>query len=133
MTDERAAVEELVAGMYGAFVAGDTSALERCLHPDATVWDVFTPDLVVGAAARARFHVEDQAQKQARGALQLHVEPALVDVHGDVAWARYVVDFRYAPPQPLAGRARVTDVLLRGPQGWRVVHHHEGLVPAPRA
>jgi hypothetical protein len=66
------------------------------LDDSVTVWDVFTPELIVGG--RAAFHARDRAQMQARGRLHLDVGPATIDVHRDVAWARYVVTFRYEPP-----------------------------------
>lgn len=124
-----AAIRAVTEAMYGSFTAGDVAGIDACLHERATVWDVFTPELVVGRAQRDAFHARDRAQMRARGPLALHVSEPLVDVHGDVAWARYLVDFRYDPPGAMAGQVRVTDVLLRGPDGWRVVHHHEGLTP----
>jgi ketosteroid isomerase-like protein len=100
-----------------------------CLDDDATIWDVFTAELIVGRAARDEFHERDRAQMRARGPLHLVVGDPLVSVHGDVAWARYIVEFRYEPPGAAEGRVRCTDVLIRRPHGWRIVHHHEGLSP----
>ncbi len=129
----RAAVEEiqrLIATVYASFADGDVRGIESCLDDGATIWDVFTPDLILGRAQRDDFHARDRAQMRARGPLHLEVGTALVDVQGDVAWARYVVDFRYDPPGQAGGRVRVTDVLVRRSGGWRIVHHHEGLTPA---
>jgi ketosteroid isomerase-like protein len=123
-------IQRLIDTVYASFVDGDVRGIENCLDDSATVWDVFTPDLIVGTAQRHDFHARDRAQMLARGPLHLKVGTALVDVRGDVAWARYVVDFRYEPPGEMRGQVRVTDVLVRRADGWRVVHHHEGLVPA---
>jgi ketosteroid isomerase-like protein len=122
-------IRELIASVYRSFEDGNVGGIESCLDGSATIWDVFTPDLIVGRAQRDEFHARDQAQMRARGRLDLRVSPAIVDVHGDVAWARYLVDFEYQPPGATSGRVRITDVLVRRATGWRIVHHHEGLAP----
>ena len=122
-------IRRVIATIYASFAAGDVSGIDSCLDDAATIWDVFTPELIVGRAERDEFHQRDRAQMRARGRLHLQVGPAMVDVQGDVAWARYVVNFRYEPPGELSGHVRVTDVLVRRAEGWRVVHHHEGLAP----
>ena len=123
-------IRRLIDTVYGSFADGNVGGIESCLDPTATIWDVFTPDLIVGAAQREAFHERDRAQMRARGPLTLRVSAAMVEVHGDVAWARYIVDFRYQPPGAASGRVRVTDVLVRRAEGWRIVHHHEGLAPS---
>jgi ketosteroid isomerase-like protein len=122
-------IRRLIASIYTAFAGGDVSGIESCLDDSVTIWDVFTPDLIVGKASRDEFHARDRAQMRARGPLHLEVGPSTVDVRGDVAWARYLVTFRYEPPGETSGTVRVTDVLVRRADGWRVVHHHEGLAP----
>jgi ketosteroid isomerase-like protein len=67
---------------------------------------------------------------QARGALNYQITEPLVDIWGDVALARYYLSFTYAPPNPTSGRVRISSVLRRDGDVWRVVHHHEGMVPA---
>lgn len=130
MTEPVEEIRRVIATIYASFAAGDVRGIESCMDDNATVWDVFNPDLIVGKAQRDEFHARDRAQMRARGRLHLDVGPAMVDVRGDVAWARYIVDFRYEPPGQASGRVRVTDVLVRRAEGWRVVHHHEGLAPA---
>lgn len=124
-----AAIARLIRSIFDSFTVGDVGGLDACLDDDATIWDVFTPELIVGRAARDDFHQHDRAQMQDRGRLHLTVHEPLVTVHGGVAWARYLVDFRYEPPGAAQGRVRCTDVLIRRPDGWRVAHHHEGLSP----
>ena len=53
----------------------------------------------------------------------------MVDVFGDAAVARYLLEFEYQPPRALMGTVRITDVLRRIDGRWVIVHHHEGLVP----
>ena len=130
--DDRRTVEAVITGMFECFAAGDIDGIDARLDDRVTIWDVFTPELVTGKAQRDEFHAKDRAQMRARGPLRLAVTQLAVEIRGDVAWAWYVVDFRYDPPNPLSGLVRVTDVLLRYPEtrhGWRITHHHEGLVP----
>lgn len=125
----RRQIAELIGGVYRAFADGQVHRIEEALAPECTVWDVFTPELIHGREERARFHAADQAQMRARGPLRWSLGEPLIDVWGDTAVARYVLEFEYLPPRPTAGRVRITDVLRRRDGGWRIVHHHEGLVP----
>ena len=119
----------LIHGMYAAFAEGRPDAVEAALHPDCTVWDVFTPHLIRGKEERHDFHAADQRQKNARGPLTWQLGDLLVDVWGDTAVARYELAFRYEPPNATDGTVRITDVLRRDGGGWLIVHHHEGLIP----
>jgi len=125
-----AAVEGLIRSIYEAFAKGQVNRIEEALVSDCTVWDVFTPRLIRGREERARFHAMDQEQMLSRGPLSWRLGELLVDVWGDVAVARYILDFEYLPPRPFAGSVRVTDVLRRLDGRWLIAHHHEGLVPA---
>jgi len=116
--------------MYKAFADGRPDSIEEALAASCTVWDVFTPELIRGREERARFHAADQEQMRARGRLSWHLHEPMVDVWGDVAIARYVLDFEYGPPRAVAGSVRITDVLRRLDGRWLIVHHHEGLVPS---
>jgi ketosteroid isomerase-like protein len=93
------------------------------------VWDVFTPHLIRGKAERDKFHADDQAQMQARGPLTMTIEDMVVDAWDDTALARFYLNFKYLPPNPAEGRVRITDVFRRVNGRWKIVHHHEGLVP----
>jgi ketosteroid isomerase-like protein len=127
---DEAAIADLIRGLYQAFADGRPDSIEEALAAGCTVWDVFTPELIRGREERARFHAADQEQMRARGPLSWHLREPLVDVWGDVAIARYVLDFEYRPPRAFAGSVRITDVLRRLDGRWLIVHHHEGLVPS---
>ena len=122
-------VEQVIRGMYRAFTEHRPQDIEAALHEECTIWDVFTPQLIRGRAERDRFHEADQAQSQARGPLTLRVDTPVISVWGDLAVARYYLDFRYEPPNAVAGRVRITSVLRHEDGTWRIVHHHEGVVP----
>jgi ketosteroid isomerase-like protein len=127
---ETAAVVRTIHGIFEDFAAHRPERIEAALDPNCTIWDVFLPELIVGQAERERYHAADQDQMQARGALNYQITEPLVDIWGDVALARYYLSFTYAPPNPTSGRVRISSVLRRDGDVWRVVHHHEGMVPA---
>lgn len=130
--DEQA-VAELVRRIFSAYQQYDPALVEQCDAPECTLWDLFEPDLVHGgSAARARFRNKDMADSRQRGRLHIDIEEPLVDVWGDVAVARYYLDYRFEPPGALAGRVRITTVARRIDGQWRRVHHHEGVVPDGR-
>jgi ketosteroid isomerase-like protein len=128
-TDSQA-IAELIRGIYDAFADGNVDAIEDALADDCTVWDVFTPNLIRGRDERERFHAADQRQKSSRGALTWRLDTPLVDVWGETALARYVLEFAYAPPRAVGGTIRITDVLRKRNGRWRIVHHHEGAMPS---
>ncbi len=130
MSDVAAEITRLIHGVYESFAAHQSGEIDSVMHDDATVWDVFTPQLIRGRAERDRFHAADQAQMQARGPLSWELETPLIDHWGDTAIARYYLDFAYAPPNATSGRVRITDVLRRCDGKWKIVHHHEGLTPS---
>lgn len=129
-TEDERAIADLIGDVYEAFGAGRVDLIEAALAEDCTIWDVFTPELIRGHEERARFHVADQVQMCARGPLTWRLGQPVVDVWGDMAVARYLLEFEYQPPRAVAGTVRVTDVLRRIDGRWLIVHHHEGLVPA---
>jgi hypothetical protein len=62
--------------------------------------------------------------------LSWDMETPVIDHWDDTALARYYFNFAYKPPNAASGRIRITDVLRRFDGKWKIVHHHEGLVPA---
>lgn len=127
---EQAEIEALIRGVFEAFAGSKPELINLVDDPDITIWDVFTPNLIRGIEQRAKFRSDDERQKEARGSLHWDIEPDMVvDVWNDIAAARYYLNFRYDPPNPVAGRIRITDVLRRIDGRWRRVHHHEGMTP----
>lgn len=128
---EADAIRAVIQGMFDAFAAHDTAGVEAALDKDCTVWDVFVPDLIQGVETRLAYHEADRSQSMARGPLTMSMSDPLIDVWGDTALARYVLSFAYEPPNPVAGKVRISTVFRRSDAGpWRIVHHHEGMTPA---
>jgi ketosteroid isomerase-like protein len=124
------AVAQVIRAVFEAFGDGQVESIESALAVDCTIWDVFTPQLIRGPEERANFHAADQAQMRARGPLSWTLGEPLIDVWGDTAVARYLLEFEYKPPRAFAGTVRITDLLRRIRGRWLIVHHHEGLLPA---
>lgn len=131
MSDDavKAEVAAVIKDIFESFEEHRPDGIEAHMHPDVTVWDVFTPQLIQGTAERQKFHADDQAQMQARGALTLTIEDPIVDAWNDTAIARYYLEYDYQPPNPAHGRVRITSVFRKVDERWLIVHHHEGLVP----
>jgi len=127
---EVAVVEARVRRIWERFAAQDPQGMLALIHPDATIWDVFQPDLVTRHDMEG-YVQRDYAQSAARGKLTYSMENMVTSVWGDAAICRFYLQFDYEPPNPTAGRSRNTCVLRRFPRdGWLVVHVHEGQVPA---
>ncbi|MSZ87659.1 MAG: DUF4440 domain-containing protein, partial [Actinobacteria bacterium] len=95
---ERVEVERAIRSIFENFQSGDVHGLESVLADDCTVWDVFTPEFIVGKEARREFHEKDKAQSKARGPLTWDSRFVRVDVWGDLALACYYLDFEYQEP-----------------------------------
>jgi hypothetical protein len=129
MTDSND-IERLIRANFAAFEAGSADGMRAMDHPESTIWDVFLPDLIVGAEGRAAFRKGDIAQSKTRGRLAMTIDEPLVDVWEDTALARYYLRFSYEPPNATEGHVRITDVYRRIGGEWQRMHHHEGMVPA---
>jgi ketosteroid isomerase-like protein len=136
MEQERATaieVRQAIQQMFERFQAGDIEGMESHLTPNCSVWDVFTPGLVVGGEARRAFHAEDKKQSQARGPLRWETRFVRLESWGDIFLACYYLDFTYDEPGAMSGSVRITDILRRVDDRWLIEHHHEGLIPEPLA
>ena len=122
-------IEHIIYSIFNAFQSGETNKIEDFLHENATVWDVFTPDLIRGKEQLEEFHKKDQEQKNSRGALSIDIEKPLITVREDSAIALYYLNFKYEEPDAISGRVRITDIFSRDETGWKIIHHHEGMVP----
>ena len=134
MTADTNAAQEITAiikGIFTAFEDHDPDGIEGHMHPDATVWDVFTPHLIRGTAEREKFHADDQEQMQARGplTLTLTLDDSDVETWDGTAIVRYYLGYNYEPPNATEGQVRITDVFRKMNGKWMIVHHHEGAVP----
>jgi len=126
---EKKAVEAVIRANYRAFVTRKTDDNATFAAEDVTIWDVFEPELIIGIEARQAFQRRDIDQSVARGSLTFDVEIQLITLHKDIAISRHHVNFHYKPPNPVAGRVRVTQVLRKADSHWKLIHTHEGMMP----
>jgi len=127
---EKDELVRMIKANFAAFAAHSIEGMKVMDHPDHTIWDMFEPELFVGAEGRARFRKNDVEQSKKRGKLTINVEePVLVDIWADTALALYYLNFVYQPPNAMSGRIRITDVFRRTNGQWLSRHHHEGTVP----
>ena len=122
-------IKKIINEIFIAFEEHKPEGIEKHMHPNVTIWDVFTPQLIRGQKERDKFHADDQEQMQARGPLQLSIEDPVIDSWNEVVIARYYLNFVYLPPNATQGRVRITDVFRKVGAHWLIVHHHEGIVP----
>ena len=122
-------IKGIITSIFDAFKRGDTKEIEKHLHDKASVWDVFTPDLIFGKEELEAFHKQDQAQKDSRGELSINLDEPIIRVIKDFAIATYCLEFDYKEPNALNGKVRVTDLFILEDEKWKILHHHEGIVP----
>ena len=122
-------IKGIITSIFDAFKRGDTKEIEKHLHDKASVWDVFTPDLIFGKEELEEFHKQDQAQKDSRGELRIKLDEPIIRVIKDFAIATYCLEFDYKEPNALNGKVRITDIFILEAEKWKILHHHEGIAP----
>ena len=126
-------IKEIITSIFDAFKRGDTKEIEKHLHEKASVWDVFTPDIIIGKKNLEAFHNHDQEQKESRGYLSIKLEEPMIREWNDFAIATYCLDFNYEEPNALKGKVRITDLFVLNEGNWQIIHHHEGLIPKEKS
>ena len=122
-------IKGIIISIFDAFKRGDTKEIENHLHEEASVWDVFTPYMITGKKNLEEFHSRDQTQKKSRGDLSIELEEPKIREWNDFAIATYYLEFTYLEPNALEGKVRITDLFVLEKDQWKIMHHHEGLVP----
>ncbi|KQQ05756.1 MULTISPECIES: YybH family protein [unclassified Rathayibacter] len=119
--DEREEVLESLRDMYRGYLENDRSRFDRHLHDSTTTWESHLPRLYSRAELDAFRDARSAGERPA--VAELRVEPRRVEVWGATALAAYLLVV--VPPgggEPES--TRITDVLRREEDGWRIVHHH---------
>ena len=122
-------IKGIITSIFDAFKRGDTKEIEKHLHKEASVWDVFTPQLIVGEKELSAFHDRDQIQKDSRGELSIVLDEPKIRSMKDFAVATYCLEFVYQEPNAMRGKVRITDIFIMEEERWKILHHHEGIVP----
>ena len=61
--------------------------------------------------------------------MAINIEKPMITVKANSAIALYYLDFKYEEPNAISGRVRITDIFSRDEVEWKIIHHHEGMVP----
>lgn len=126
-TEEQTRIDEAniiaaIRDMYDAFIADDRERFDSHLHSDTTTWESALPTMYTRAELDA--YRDRRGANGARPVVhEMQVDPRRVDVWGDTAIFAYVLRI-VAADEKYVGVARITDVLRRGDDQWRIVHHH---------
>lgn len=125
----KAEIESIIREIYSAFKEGNRKKIDNFIHPDITVWEASTSELICGLTQLEQIRTSERERMDSRGPLTLDLEDPLIDTWGDAAIARYYLKYSFAPPNSASGHVRITDIYRRYDGKWLAVHHHEGLVP----
>jgi ketosteroid isomerase-like protein len=127
MDGDQEAVWAAVQATYAAFLAGDRTAIDANISPDATVWDSSHEPLVRGRAQLDA--VRDARPPGGPAPIDLGAQDPVIDVFGDIALVRHVLVVRFAPDAGLDDeRIRNTSVWRRLDGRWLCIHNHEDVV-----
>ena len=118
-----AELHDTIVELYRAL--GDRAAFDARLHPELTVWESADPRLMRGIAELDELRGPAIAPEDRVTPLPLVVPTQIVaDAWGDTGVVRYVLEVRETEQSPILETVRVTDVMRRDEEGWRIVHHH---------
>lgn len=115
-------VMAVVRSFNEAFADNDPDRYFSYIHPDVVVLTPSNPYRVEGVADdREEFEWGLRTERSKVGYFQ-ELQP-LVRIHGDVAVATYYSRGSYGPEEAVA-YLKETDVLVRGEEGWKIIHIH---------
>jgi ketosteroid isomerase-like protein len=116
-----------VQAIYVGFLAGDRTAIDAHISPDATIWDSSH-----GALIRCREEldaVRDARPPDGPTPVDLHAIEPVIDVFGDIALVRHILLVTFPPEANLPEqRIRNTSVWRRQDGRWLCIHNHEDVV-----
>jgi 5-enolpyruvylshikimate-3-phosphate synthase len=117
---------EVLAGirdMYDAFASDDRERFDSHLDSRTTTWESELPRIYTRAELD-EFRDQRNSSAVAQPVVShIRVDPRRVDVWGDTAIAVYLLTVATVVDAQVDA-TRVTDVLRRADDGWRIVHHH---------
>lgn len=120
-------VMEVVEALNRAFAENDAEAYFRLVDPDITVLTPSNPYRVEGIEDDREEFEWGLATGRTRVGYFQEMQPR-VQRYGDVAVVTYFSRGSYGPDEAVA-YLKETDVLVKGPDGWRFVHIHVSATP----
>jgi ketosteroid isomerase-like protein len=114
-------------GIYTAFLAGDRTAIDASISPDATVWDSAHEPLLRGRDELDA--VRDARPPGGPSPVDLAARDPVIDVVGDVALVRHMLVASFpAEARVPEQRIRNTSVWRKVDGRWLCIHNHEDVV-----
>lgn len=117
-----AAVARHIESLYEAL--GDRHRFDRHLHPDITIWESDADRMLIGLNELDQLRDARARGNEATTQPSVRPEGVQTEVWDDTALARYALRATHPDGVATDHLFRVTDVLRRSEQGWRIVHHH---------
>lgn len=127
-------IEQVVAGLIDAYLAGDYDAMERYYAPEVVMVSfLHEPPLVGWPNVRQVYQVRQAGQEH----LELLRENTLIKRRGRIAWVYYRWSFvGKAAGQFITTLGHTTLILEKRGRNWLIVHNHSSPVlppvPTPR-
>jgi ketosteroid isomerase-like protein len=116
-----------VQAIYAGFLAGDRTAIDAHIAPEATIWDSAHEPLIRGREELDA--VRDARPPDGPAPVDLVATDPVIDVFGDVALVRHVLVATFAPEAGLLDRRiRNTSVWRKVDGRWLCIHNHEDVV-----
>ncbi|NUT43917.1 MAG: SnoaL-like domain-containing protein [Thermoactinospora sp.] len=118
----------VITAMYDAYARGDRAGVDALLHPECTIFDSASPELITSRAQLEAVRDARPASGPASGPAETGVTPGepVIQEWADTAVAAYVlrVDFAHGEPELVR-----TSAVLRRDQGrWLIAHVHENTI-----
>jgi ketosteroid isomerase-like protein len=122
---DEAEVWARVRASYAGFLAGDPDAVDALLHPDVTIWDSAEYPLTRGLAELRDLRTRRPRDPGALTAVRLDATDPVIDVWGDTALVRHILDVELS--DGTRETVRNTSVWRRTEGAWLAVHNHEDI------
>lgn len=118
-----------IESVYEAYRLFQPGKIEDLQVPEYSVWDGTLPQLFKSLVEVKEFHKRDQENTKARGPFSFELRPLRIDINGDWALVLCHMYAEWQDPNGLAMHMRLTDVMKKVGDAWKMYHHHESEEP----
>ncbi|CAB4596191.1 MAG: DUF4440 domain-containing protein [Actinobacteria bacterium] len=119
---EKQIIIDSLKSMYKAFEDRDRQKFDLFLDETVTTWESPLPTLLLNKGELDSYRDGRDASGSRPDEVSLSISEEVVTVLDDVAIARYI--FTVEVPNTESVLNRVTDVLTKSDDNWKIIHHH---------